>query len=271
MIRAKPTPQTARNLKFIRKELPKRVESVQSLVLQTIVRSVKQRILDAIPGGTFALTAYRNGLKTALVNAARGRMHAAVIGTAPMSLQDAGTNTSLLFFSQSMSLRANSDPASAILASFEPWTMDQLPPVRIGVAPRIRTASVGEVLAVRIANSRRRPYVDSLMQRAGVQFGDKPIMHNRGVFDLENYAMRMEFGMPGAPHIPHWRSAVSMSRGSTMRALAADRALSSVINKTLTQPRYRGHSQQIRRGFDTEVPQRAIKGTSKFAKAVKKA
>lgn len=124
-------------------------------------------------------------------------------------------------------------PVAAILRSYEPWAVDQLPPVT-AKSVAFREVTEGEVDAARAANVLTRPTVDKLLQQAGVKLGSEFVVSGVAMLDLANLALRIEFGAPGVPRAMHWRPAVKKAkRGEFVKNMARDPEFQRFVAKTL--------------------------------------
>jgi hypothetical protein len=121
------------------------------------------------------------------------------------------------------------NPAVDILEKFAPWTPDTLPwwpPSGVAdiVSQKVRD---DEFVAIRDARTRDLPRVVSALTRAGVR-ARKPKKNDykgrRVMSGVALMALRMEFGVPGAPSdSPHWRPAIRDLKRRGVKLIMAGR------------------------------------------------
>jgi len=238
------------------------------MFLREMTINVRDQVARSIPGGTFALNAYRNGLKTAVISEGKRVAITAVFGFAPVGLSNADARTTLYYFSRETG--SVDDPAGAILAAFDPWVLDQLPPVKVGSPVTMRKVTPAEVEAIRKLNAPQLEIVNKYLKQARIPFGDRVQLREGSLFDLENLAMRMEYGLPGVPHVPHWRPNLVLNKARVLRQMEGNRTFTKSMQQALNNPRYRGHQRRLAKGMDVRARKSDLKKIKGFVKRVTK-
>lgn len=265
MIHGSPNQDTARALRFLRVGLEPRIAAARAVFLREVATRVTAELQDRIPEDTPEQRAYKNGLRVADVTGVAKGTAVAVIGTAPANMRTIDASRTLLFFS---STRGVPEPAGAILAVDEPWTVDQLPPVAVTSRVIFRVASDIEIEQNRERCAKARPMALQLLRHAQVPLTDHFVANGESLIDIENYALRMEFGLPGVPHIPHWRPVVAAAAAGKVTAeLRKDGRFVDFLNRMIWDDTFTGWDAESLRAKE-QIPVRELARFSRFMKAV---
>lgn len=239
-----------------------------------ILREVKRRI----PPKTDELRAYRDSLVALDVRPMRvGKTLAypTVIMSDPKVtvLDDAeeGKDTTLLWIRPSRR-SGRTDPAVAVLVRFSPWTRDTIPwwPPRGRadvVVSKVREDEWNNVHADRL---RDLPRAIKMLTDAGVRARKPTAKQNNGRTVLEGLALmaiRMEYGLPGAPVVaPHWRPALRALRSRGLKNIMAGRSGPyKEAKRTMIDPNYSGWKtvRKRRMAGDPDTLRRDLRGFTK--------
>lgn len=241
-----------------------------------ILHEVKRRI----PPKTDELRAYRDSLVALDMRPTRvGKTIAypTVVVSNPKEkvLEDAeeGKDTTVLWVRPSRAGRP--DAAVSVLVRFSPWTRDTLPwwPPRgraSVVAAKVREDEWKNVHADR---ERDLPRAIKMLLDAGVRARRPAATEYAGRTVLDGLALmaiRMEYGLPGAPiAAPHWRPAVRALRTRGLKLIMAGRGGAyKEAKRAMIDPDYSGWK-AVRKRRMVDDPASLRRDTRAFAKALR--
>lgn len=237
MLRIGLTPESKKRVEFlVSAELKKRIEAISRITARKLSKEVLEDILKSLPEGTEDEKAYKKALKLADIE---GQPAVAITGFVKKDLATVNATTTLAFFpTRGTKVR---DPASTVLARYEPWATYALPPITYLGPMVLRTVSAPEVLAVAARNTAMRPAADKMLKSVGVRFGSRFEHKGEAFFDLENFGLRMEFGLPGVTtRAPHWQQPLQAAlRGVHAKRLASDEGFQELVQGALLEPNAR--------------------------------
>jgi hypothetical protein len=198
------------------REAPERLNAVGRILgeaaAERITREVKRRIPSK--GGWYSI------YKAAIEAKETGELQWTVDGLADVAIETVPANETLLSFQ-------GRDRFSAVLAPYNPWPIDLIPPTDKGYAdePILRAAEFSEI-------ETRREYLvpllkvitDALTEEGASVGSDADLVQINGKVyaDIVYLALRLEHGYHGFPHIPHWSLALSDARKSLGKWIAQD-------------------------------------------------
>ena len=246
---------------YLEKELPDRIVAVKKILLKRFADQFLKELKSRIPDRPALMAQYKAALKVVSVNNGDKSVGFAVTASIPAKFETADTAKTLVTFK-------GVDPASKILATVQPWAIDQLPPVAVGQAT-LRIVDAAEVQRVRRANASVQSIVVSALSTAGVPFGASFQIAGKAMLDLENLVMRTEFGGPGVEHHPHWRLAIAkLVRKEALKELIGSNAIAGLLSKTLNDIGFKGWQSRVEKP-STEIGRTEADGFARFTKLVK--
>ena len=146
-------------------------------------------------------------------------------GMAELQFSQMEAESTLLWFQEG-------DDSAAVLAQYNPWTIDMLPAVDGGIYSDalVRPGSESEVQHHRERLAGSTKSIKVLLERVGKKTDDAqlPKINGRIYADLDFLARRLEFGLGGFDRTPHWGTAETDLDGIVKDpnlARAVDRAL----------------------------------------------
>jgi hypothetical protein len=235
-------------------------------------------VRERIPRSSEELSAYRDSIKVYDIRDVRtgGKklVPVAVVSEPRMTtLGDEDGVKTALWIDPAPIGRFN--PAVDILEKFAPWTPDTLPwwPPR-GMATIVsQKVREDEWAAVRDARMRDLPRVVPALVRAGVK-ARKPKKNDykgrRVMSGVALMALRMEFGVPGAPSdSPHWRPAIRDLKNRGLKLIMAGRnGKFREARRTMMDPNFSGWKVIPRRKMIYDV-EGLKKGLGPFERALR--
>jgi hypothetical protein len=119
------------------------------------------------------------------------------------------------------------DAFGSILAAYNPWPLDIIPPIKEGYSDNIVTRMAGEggVESERDRLLPLLPLIKEALEEAGATLGDDStflVISGRIYADIAFLARRLELGYSGFPHIPHWSIAIAKLRSDMGKWLSQD-------------------------------------------------
>lgn len=238
MFRIALTAESKKRVEFlVSAEMKKRIEAVSRITARKLSRAVLEDIVKALPEGTEDEKSYKKALKLADIE---GQPAVAITGFVKKDLATVDATTTLAFFpTRGSKVR---DPAATVLARYEPWATYTLPPITYLGQVVFRSVSAPEVLAAAARNTAMRPAADKMLRSVGARFGTRFEHKGEAFFDLENFGLRLEFGVPGVTtRAPHWKQPLQAAlRGAHAKTLARDGAFQELIQATLLEPNATG-------------------------------
>jgi len=197
------------------KELPSKIQNLKYDIGSTIAKFTLDEVKKHIPFSGEWYQIYRNALKFYYDG-----KEWAVAGYADVNIKDVDAKITLVRFGKG-------DDGSAILAEYNPWPIDMIPPTAKGYTSVINLypASTSEVESNR---KRLLAIYDNIKIRLGkagysVREGDLPILAGKKTVDLKYLSQRLEYGLGPFRHSPHWSKTVS-KMSTIMREVTASSA-----------------------------------------------
>lgn len=224
-------------------ELPRRGRAFQYQILRGVAAGVLEAVVARVPRGD-RYRWYRDGLVLGEVREARdGRAAWAVYLSKDAKHLSKHDADSTLIYVIPKRRKNELQPAVAVLATYNPWTISTLPVTPSPRDARIeyRRTSKSRVKRVGAQRRRDRPKWRQQLMDAGIRKISEPKaavpQDLRDVPDVVLQAMDLEFGL-GGHAAPHWRPALlGVTRGTAIRdLLRRDRKLL----RSLTDVRFKG-------------------------------
>lgn len=172
--------------------------SAGAVISNQLAEEVKARI----PNQRGWLELYRNSIQFMELNPGAWGVH----GQADVQFTQLEAESTLLWFQQG-------DDVAAILAQYNPWTIDTLPGVVGGVRADclVRPASQSEVAHHRERLGGLQRTIKALLQRVNKRIDEAefPKINGRIMADLDFLSRRLEHGLGDFDRAPHWEPAAA--------------------------------------------------------------
>lgn len=217
-------------------DFKKRSAALSRIVARKVAKGVLEEIVKSIPEGTADEKAYKKSLALADI---ADQPAVAITGFVGKELATADAATTLVY----VPIRGPGvrDPAGSVLSRYEPWALYTLPPINYVGPLVLRAVSNAEVIKAAAVNTTMRPAADTMLRGIGVRFGSRFEHKGKAFLDVENFALRIEFGLPGVTtRSPHWKQPVlEAQRGVQTKEMAKDASFQDLVQETLLDPRGR--------------------------------
>jgi hypothetical protein len=180
-----------------------RINDARRLVAKQVVEEAAEVVRGLIPnqGGWYSI--YREAITYFSV---KGGDLWAVSGLWPKDYSEFPADTTLIDFTAHQGNKVEEG-----LASYNPWTVDQLPPLNGGIRAeaKAKPASAAEVEAQRQRLLDAAVAIKKLLTDAGASYvNEPPTIMGKVYADVAFMATCLEHGLAGLPRIPHWVKAL---------------------------------------------------------------
>lgn len=195
----------------------RRVDEARQLAAQAISDAIAEFVKDLIPrrGGWFDI--YREAI--VYFSTKDGELWAAS-GLWPKEYSVFPADTTLLTFA----LRPG-DTISAVLASYNPWTVDRLPSLNGGIQVDVvaKPGSINEVTAHRERLIGAESAIREGLSNAGASFAPGvPTIMGKVYADVAFMAHALEHGLAGLPRLPHWAKTFRRAKNDARQWVAPE-------------------------------------------------
>lgn len=207
MFTIKPDAEFKRTLKRL-EHARERIELLEQAAAYRIAEYALKAIVQGIPDQPAYAKAFKNSLQVARIEMSGASGAAAsIVGQLSVNFAGADRSTTLIVLPSTLV----KDRAGAVLADarFQPWALDQLPPVTVTGPILLRLREPGAVDQRRQANRAVSATVLQQLQTAGVQLGSAFNPTGGTELDIVDLALQMEHAGPGFISTPRWRKMAS--------------------------------------------------------------
>lgn len=209
------------DLKKYRDSVKERIEQVKTVVGDKVASKIVEEVRKRIPnqGGWFDI--YRD----ALMFDHEGNTWDVRAETS-VELTQVPAQNSLVNIT-------GTTAGASILASFNPFTVDTIPPITGGITGEatVLPASNGEVMSHRERHAGIQGEIETALSRQGlsVDWTERAVINGKVIADLKFLSKRLEHGLGGYPRIPHWGAAVAAAERYSDKWVSRDANVSKVI------------------------------------------